>query len=250
MYIRRTAPDFIRRYPHALSAVATEWLTYIEFRDAITIQNARNGGEYRSGGYCVDGFCEATNTVYQFQGCFYHGESSYCTLQISQVFKINFFNTALNQQDNIYNTLTLGCERCFPNDRDIGTKKRPSYAKKFERTQKMTQYHRDQGYVVIEKWECQWKQERKQLDIPQVYNYPFESKYRMTERELKKALSDGELFGVVECDVRVREDMREHFSEFCPIFKNTDVTVDDIGEHMKLFCERTKSQNSFTGRLF
>ena len=29
--------------------------------------------ECLKGAPCVDGFCEATNTVYEFQGCFWHG---------------------------------------------------------------------------------------------------------------------------------------------------------------------------------
>lgn len=126
-------------------------------------------------------------------------------------------------------------------------KTRLSHAEKFQRTLAMTQYHKEQGYTVIEKWECKWREERKGLEIPEVYNYPFENRYRMTERELKKALYDGEIFGVVVCDISVKKEMRAHFSEFCPIFKNTEVTIDDIGEHMREFCIKTKAQNSFTG---
>lgn len=76
VYIRRQGPDFIKKYPHALSAIATEWLSYLEIRDGISIVNSRSASEHRSGPrkISVDGFCESTNTVYQFQGCWYHGE--------------------------------------------------------------------------------------------------------------------------------------------------------------------------------
>lgn len=42
----------------------------------IYIQHALNGGEFRIPGtkYRVDGFCEDTNTVYEFHGTVYHGD--------------------------------------------------------------------------------------------------------------------------------------------------------------------------------
>ena len=37
------------------------------------------------------------------------------------------------------------------------------------------------------------------------------------------------LFGCAECDIHVPEQLRETFSEMCPIFKNTEISRDDIG---------------------
>ena len=45
----------------------------------------------------------------------------------------------------------------------------------------------------------------------------------------------GESFGFVKCDIHDSEHLIEHFSEFPPIFKNTEIRMDDIGEHMQAY---------------
>ena len=56
------------------SRVLLEWLQW-EDSKLHRIQHARNKGEYRipNSNYTVDGYDEDTNTVYEFQGCFWHG---------------------------------------------------------------------------------------------------------------------------------------------------------------------------------
>ena len=56
------------------SIVAVKWLSYISEKEDLYIQHVRNGGEKRVGHYSLDGYCEETNTVYEFQGCFWHGK--------------------------------------------------------------------------------------------------------------------------------------------------------------------------------
>ena len=56
------------------SNVAVKWLSYISEKEDLCIQHARNGGEKRFGDYSLDGYCEETQTVYEFQGCFWHGK--------------------------------------------------------------------------------------------------------------------------------------------------------------------------------
>ena len=56
------------------SNVAVKWLSYISEKEDLCIQHARNGGEKRFGDYLLDGYCEETQTVYEFQGCFWHGK--------------------------------------------------------------------------------------------------------------------------------------------------------------------------------
>ena len=50
-----------------------QWLQWKSNVDNVYIQHAMNGGEHfiPSVGK-VDGFCKDTNTVYEFQGCFWH----------------------------------------------------------------------------------------------------------------------------------------------------------------------------------
>ena len=57
------------------SNMAVKWLSYEMERNDIHIQHVRNGGEKRVGKYSLDGYCEEYHTVYEFQGCFWHGKS-------------------------------------------------------------------------------------------------------------------------------------------------------------------------------
>ena len=49
---------------------------------------------------------------------------------------------------------------------------------------------------------------------------------------------DGRLFCSVHCDIEVPEHLRDYFSNFPPIFKNTVVSRDDIGNLMKQYAEK------------
>ena len=56
------------------SKVALEWLHWQDSQLTSSIQHAGNTGEYRVPltNYTVDGYDPVTNTVYEFQGCFWH----------------------------------------------------------------------------------------------------------------------------------------------------------------------------------
>ena len=45
----------------------------------------------------------------------------------------------------------------------------------------------------------------------------------------------GKLFGAVAYDVRVDKRDKEKIAEMPPIFKNTQITIDDVGPFMKNF---------------
>ena len=57
------------------SKMSIMWLNYVS--NGVNIKHALNGGEkelnINKKTYKVDGFCEETNTVYEFYGCFWHG---------------------------------------------------------------------------------------------------------------------------------------------------------------------------------
>ena len=63
------------------------WLDYIAFSEGISIEHARIGsGEKRISGISVDGYCEATNTIFQYHVSFcdffhnfYNSLRSHCT---------------------------------------------------------------------------------------------------------------------------------------------------------------------------
>jgi hypothetical protein len=58
------------------SKEALMWLAYKEQTDTCTIRHGRNGREYRLPELHhtnVDGYCEETRMVYEFNGCYWHG---------------------------------------------------------------------------------------------------------------------------------------------------------------------------------
>ena len=63
-----------RQWKIKQSNVAVTWLSYISEKEDLYIKHVRNGGEKRVGHYSLDGYCEETNTAYEFQGCFWHGK--------------------------------------------------------------------------------------------------------------------------------------------------------------------------------
>ena len=94
-------------------------------------------------------------------------------------------------------------------------------------TKKHTAYLR-RHVKVVEMWECTWKRER----VP-----PPRQKWQMTQQQIITAVVDGTLFGMVECDVRVPEHLQDQFAEMQPIFKNANVSRDDIGPYMRQYAE-------------
>ena len=63
-----------RQWKIKQSNVAITWLSYISEKEDLYIKHVRNGGEKRVDPYSLDGYCEETNTAYEFQGCFWHGK--------------------------------------------------------------------------------------------------------------------------------------------------------------------------------
>ena len=59
----------------------------------------------------------------------------------------------------------------------------------------------------------------------------------MTQQQILAAVVDVTLFGMVECDVRVPDELQYYFSEMQPVFKNTSVTRDDIVPFMRQYAE-------------
>ena len=63
------------------SNVAAKWISYISEKEDLYIQHGRNGGEKRFNNYSLDGYCEETQTAYEFQGCFWHGKD-FCGVHV------------------------------------------------------------------------------------------------------------------------------------------------------------------------
>jgi hypothetical protein len=57
-------------------------------------------------------------------------------------------------------------------------------------------------------------------------------------------------FGLIECDIDAPENLKEHFSEMAPIFKNTDKSYNDISEDTKQQVKPTYKSRKLIGSMF
>ena len=85
------------------SKMSIMWLNYVLTTKGLNIQHALNGGEKKltidDKTYKVDGFCEKTNTVYEFYGCFWHG--------CPNCYKPNIINSKNQRDMGTLNDLTI-----------------------------------------------------------------------------------------------------------------------------------------------
>ena len=200
-YIRRREENKFRPQPaQPYGQMAVQWLTWEAAKNGCTIRHQSNGREKRVGKLLVDGWCAETRTAYQFHGCYFHG----CT------------NCYEPQETNALNGKTM--------------------AKLLEDTKKNTAYLR-RHVKVVEMWECEWKEIRKEPDVKSFLAPARRQKWNMTQNEILAAVIDGTLFGMIECDIHVPPELRPYFSEMQPVFKNVTVTRDDIGPFMRQYAE-------------
>ena len=123
-------------------------------------------------------------------------------------------------------------------------------------------YKKEKGFNVIGTWECEWWRLYKTTNIvKQHIREVFLYRRSFAAEQLLEEIKKRKLFGNVQCDIEVPENLRPKFNKFPPIFKNTLVSRSDIGDVMKNYAEeeRTLSQprkmsvSSFTlqnGTLF
>ena len=89
--------------------------------------------------------------------------------------------------------------------------------------------------------ECEWSQLR--LD-PTIHKFlkdhvrkPLWWKGKMTEKQILTAIQNNKIFGLVECDIHTPDHLKKQFADLPPIFKNDDITREDIGDFMKSYAE-------------
>ena len=108
-------------------------------------------------------------------------------------------------------------------------------------TEKNQKYIQQCGYNLKEMWECEWKKIKTQNPVLRQFlrrfRRPLDYQQTMTEDQVLEAVKEGTLFGMVECDIEVPEDLKPHFAEMTPIFKNTKIGLQDIGESMNEYAE-------------
>ena len=89
------------------------------------------------------------------------------------------------------------------------------------------------NYNVISITSCEWFK----MEASKKWYQPDETD-TLTVEDILNQIEKEELFGFVRCDVRVPDELKEKYSEFPPVFKNAEITLADIGEHMQSYCRR------------
>ena len=177
-YVRRRAENgFHPQQAQPYGQMAIQWLTRESDRTGCTIRHQANGREKRIGKLPVDGWCAQTRRAYQFHGCFWHG-----------------------------------CPKCHTDPEETNPKNNKTMAELLANTKAHTAYLR-RHVKVVEMWECEWKEIRKEPYVKSFLAPTRRQKWKMTQNEILAAVVDGTLFGMVECDVRVPSELRAHFAE-------------------------------------
>ena len=104
------------------------------------------------------------------------------------------------------------------------------------------QYIQDRGYNVEIIWESNWNtlvENRPEIKtyISQLRIFTHFKK-TLTQDQIIQYIRDGHLFGFVACDIHTPEHLKEYFSEMTPIFKNTEVSLKDVGQHMQEYAKQ------------
>ena len=110
--------------------------------------------------------------------------------------------------------------------------------KKRELDELRKDYIREKGYSVEEKWECSWwDQFKNNVDVKIHVRTHFPFKRLLSVTSLVQYLSNGTMFGYLQCDLSVPDELKAKFSDFPPNFKNINVTRNDIDDYMKTYAE-------------
>ena len=94
-------------------------------------------------------------------------------------------------------------------------------------------FFRGQGYNVVSTTSCEWI---KHPESKKWYSLPRGNPTPSTMEDIIDDVVNDRLFGFVKVDIHVPDHLIEKFSEFPPLFKNVEITIDDIGDHMQTFC--------------
>jgi hypothetical protein len=196
---------FEREYAEKYWKSEVEWLEWTSEAFKVKVEHKYNGRQKvihvdKKTSFPVDGYIPEHNTILQFHGCHWHGHE------------------------------------CQPSNSEM--------IKRRKDTESVTGRLRDLGYTVVEKWECDWNNTKaKHSTIRNFIKEHLSLPSRVNESngwELIDSIKNDQVFGMIECDIEVpwwNEELIQRFKEYPPIFKNTNVSIDDIGPFMKEYAE-------------
>ena len=203
--------------PHFLynDGIATAYLEFLSQVRGVFIQHALNGGEKKIGYFKLDGFIPSTHGAIEIMGCYHHG-----------------------------------CPFCYTHTAPHPHHKGKTYGDVYEASRLRNNKVRQLVSHLEVKWECDIWKEADFLTFLSHHRYRERNYETMTEQSIIKRVVDGSLFGCVECDVEVPFHLQENFSEFPPIFKNSDIPFRLYGDHMQTYARgKGMSETASTGSL-
>ena len=209
--------------------MAYEWLDYITLKLKQQIKQKYNHEEIRLGQHNVpvDGFENQSNTVLQFHGCLFHG----CPKLDCSKTKGHVVNPLNGKQ----------------------------FAELYRDTIEKENYLRCLGYNVVSIFECEWEFiKANSMNIREFVSClnkrEMIERKSMTEQEVIDAVKLNKFFGFVECDIEVPHNLKSQFHEMPPIFKNVNISRNDLSPHMKDFAVKTGTlkapQRSLIGSMY
>ena len=202
-------PDSCSRY----GLMAYQWLCLMQKKEKNFIQSRYNMGEcfVSKYSYKVDGFCEETNTIYEFEGCFWHG--------------CDACNVNRNADGNLRETHPI---------------KNIPFSQIREATQEKKRALTAEGFRVLSIRECEWLRMKKQSEIVSFLK-PLkcvQPKHQLSFEKIVKGVKNKELFGFLIVDIHTPEDLKHFCRDFPPIIKNINISREDIGVYKQKVAEQ------------
>ena len=99
-------------------------------------------------------------------------------------------------------------------------------------------YIQEKGFKVNEMWECEWWRTYKTNNTVKKHireHFPY--RRSLAVEQLLEEIKEGKLFGYMQCDIEVPENLRSKFVNFPRTLKNTLVSESDNGDLMENYAE-------------
>ena len=232
---------FDKRIVRKYGQMAREWLEWLrhESKNTLYIQHQFNAKEKSFAGYRVDGW-DGDRTIFEFNGCAFHGHLVDDRNYRQKPCRISVKNPI------------------HPYKKENPITKKPYtreelYRETCRRAVALTTFRKRNNLHLITMWECEWEDEKKAnpkieewldtcgIRFKSVFASEDKSRSPINEEVIKTKItaeSNG-YFGLVRCDIHTPDALKEQFAEFPPIFKKVTISKNDIGDHMKTYCEET-----------
>ena len=82
------------------------------------------------------------------------------------------------------------------------------------------EYSQQKGYKIYEMWECNWWElYRTDATVNNHLRTNFPYQQPLSEELLMQKIKSRRLFGYVQCDLKVLDNLKAYFANFPPIFK-------------------------------